>query len=97
MPLPCIARGADDSYFLIASAERQPDGVRALVQTYDRSEPQVWDAAELAANWSGELVLLTTRERLAGPQRRFDLTWFLPFIVKYRQPLKQVLAASFVI
>jgi subfamily B ATP-binding cassette protein HlyB/CyaB len=97
LPLPCITRGVDNSYFLIASAERQPDGMRALVQTYDRAEPQVWDATQLSANWSGELVLLTTRERLAGPQRRFDLTWFLPFIVKYRQPLKQVLAASFVI
>nr|WP_255696919.1 type I secretion system permease/ATPase [Sandaracinobacteroides sayramensis] len=97
LPLPAVARGKDDKFFLIASVENQPEGFRALVQTYDRREPQIWDKAVLDAAWSGELLLLTTRERLAGKNRRFDLTWFLPFIVKYRRPLGQVLAASFVI
>ena len=97
LPLPAIGRGKDGEYFILASAEQQADAIRALVQTYDRREPQVWDEADLEQNWSGDLVLLTTRERLAGEGRRFDLTWFLPFVVKYRRPLEQVLAASFVI
>ena len=30
-----------------ARAEVQPEGFRALVQTYDRREPQIWDAETL--------------------------------------------------
>ncbi|GAA0677739.1 ABC-type bacteriocin/lantibiotic exporter with double-glycine peptidase domain [Sphingomonas insulae] len=40
---------------------------------------------------------MTTREALAGAKRPFDVTWFLPFLVKYQRPLIQVLVASFVI
>lgn len=40
---------------------------------------------------------MTTREHATGASRRFDLTWFLPFVVKYRRPLGQVLLASLVI
>jgi ATP-binding cassette, subfamily B, bacterial HlyB/CyaB len=103
LPLPAVAEARDGSFFLIARAEEGPaqagrdEGMQLLVVTYDSAEPQVWDEARLAEHWNGALVLMTTREALAGAARRFDVTWFLPFLVKYRRPLLQVLAASFVI
>lgn len=103
VPLPAIAEGRDGRYFLIARAAEPPaqagqdHGVRALIQRPDASEPELWTEAQLAELWTGRLVLMTTREALAGSKRRFDVTWFLPFLVKYRRPLIQVLIASFVI
>lgn len=103
VPLPAIAEGCDGRYFLIARAAEPPaqageeSGVRALIQRPDASEPELWTEAQLAELWTGRLVLMTTREALAGTKRRFDVTWFLPFLVKYRRPLIQVLVASFVI
>lgn len=103
LPLPAIGEARDGTFFLIAKAGESPaqvdgpTGVQALVQTYDGNEPQVWTEAELLDRWTGKLVLMTTREMLAGAKRPFDVTWFLPFLVKYRKPLVQVLAASFVI
>jgi subfamily B ATP-binding cassette protein HlyB/CyaB len=39
---------------------------------------------DLEAMWDGELVLITTRESLLGQAGRFDFTWFIPQVVKYR-------------
>ena len=45
--------------------------------------------------WSGRLVLLARRAALAGADRRFDLTWFIPPVVKYRRLFGEVLVVSF--
>src|SRR5690348_18369607 len=51
--------------------------------------------AELEAVWDGRLVLMTRRAGLADLGRRFDVTWFLGAIHKYRRLLGEVLIASF--
>src|SRR5215813_1052867 len=40
-------------------------------------------------------MLLTTRSRRRSTARKFDLTWFLPAILKYRRLLGEVVLASF--
>ena len=102
-PLPAIGEARDGTFFLIArigekaGAGSEPATKQVLVQTHDSAEPQIWSMDELLDRWSGGLVLMTTREALAGTKRRFDVTWFLPFLVKYRRPLIQVVVASLVI
>src|SRR5262249_7353206 len=44
--------------------------------------------------WSGRLVLVTSRARLAGPDRPFGFSWFIPAIVKYRRVLGEALLGS---
>ena len=51
--------------------------------------------AELEAAWDGRLVLMTKRAALTDLARRFDITWFLGAIHKYRRLLGEVLIASF--
>ena len=51
--------------------------------------------AELEAVWDGHLILMTRRARLVDLSRRFDITWFLGAIHKYRRLLGEVLVASF--
>src|SRR5208283_2717925 len=53
--------------------------------------------AEFEAMWDGRLVLMARRSALAELNRRFDITWFLGAIHKYRLLLVEVLAASFVL
>src|SRR3974377_1661538 len=45
--------------------------------------------------WDGRLVLMTSRAGLTNLARRFDITWFLGAIHKYRRLLGEVLVASF--
>ena len=51
--------------------------------------------AEFEAVWDGRLVLMTSGPRLTDLSRRFDITWFLGAIHKYRRLLGEVLLASF--
>jgi subfamily B ATP-binding cassette protein HlyB/CyaB len=50
---------------------------------------------DLEAIWDGRLVLMTRRDKLTELTRRFDVTWFLGAIHKYRHQLAEVLVASF--
>ncbi len=43
------------------------------------------------------LILFTSRASLAGEMAKFDFTWFIPAVVKYRKLLLEVLLVSFVI
>jgi ATP-binding cassette, subfamily B, bacterial HlyB/CyaB len=45
--------------------------------------------------WDGRVVLVARRAGLVDLARRFDITWFLGAIVKYRSLLGEVFAASF--
>ena len=49
---------------------------------------------ELAERWSGTLILVASRASLAAELSRFDFSWFVPALVKYRKLLAEVLAAS---
>src|SRR5258705_12505240 len=50
---------------------------------------------ELEAAWDGRLILMTRRVAITDLARRFDLSWFMGAIQKYRYLLGEVLIASF--
>jgi subfamily B ATP-binding cassette protein HlyB/CyaB len=92
-PLPAIAQGRDGAFFLLL----QVSDAKALVFRPDADKPQAVPLETLAEHFSGKLILMTTRERVAGANRAFDVTWFIPSLVKYRHLLRDVLVASFFI
>ncbi len=49
------------------------------------------------AEWDGNVILLARRASLADLGRRFDITWFLQAMHKYRGLLSEVVVASFFI
>src|SRR6201981_1960921 len=59
--------------------------------------PTLMTRAEFEAGWDGRLVLMTKRAALTDLSRRFDISWFLGAIHKYRRLLGEVLVASFVL
>ncbi|MFV0679002.1 type I secretion system permease/ATPase [Ottowia sp.] len=59
--------------------------------------PQVLSHAAFAVTWSGELIYLNSKASFAGEVSRFDFTWFIPAVVKYRKLLGEVLLVSFVL
>lgn len=90
-PLPAIAPLRDGTFMVIAKADTD----KVLVQSPAYSRPVVITRAELLAVWDGELILMTRRAGLSDIARRFDITWFLGAIHKYRRLLGEVLVASF--
>jgi ATP-binding cassette, subfamily B, bacterial HlyB/CyaB len=91
MPLPGIARLVDGNYLVVAKVGED----KALVQSPLSPRPSMMTRAEFEAVWDGHLVLMTRRAGLANLSRRFDITWFLGAIHKYRRLLGEVLVASF--
>ncbi len=99
LPLPALAflREPDGSTRAVVLA--QCDGRRVLLQDFSTapSRPQIEPLDSFAARWTGELVLVTSRASLAGAVAKFDFTWFVPSLVKYRRLLGEVLLISFVL
>ncbi|MDP3668094.1 MAG: ABC transporter transmembrane domain-containing protein, partial [Telluria sp.] len=92
-PLPAIACAQDGRFFIIA---RLDEG-KALIHDPQAQRPEVLSFEELEARWTGELILIRSEASLAGELAKFDFTWFIPSIVKYRKLLGEVLLVSFVL
>ena len=90
-PLPAIAARRDGGFMLLLKAG---DGL-VLVQTPYTPRPALMTRADLEEVWDGRLVLMTRRSGLVDLSRRFDITWFLGAIHKYRHQLTEVVLASF--
>jgi len=90
-PLPALALGRQGGFFILAKA----DGAQALIHDPAAAKPQPLSKPELEARWAGGLVLFTSRASLAGELARFDFTWFIPALVKYRRLLAEILLVSF--
>lgn len=90
-PLPVIAAMRDGSFLVLGRCGED----QILVQAPNAPRPSVMSRAELEAMWDGRLVLMTKRATLTDLARRFDITWFMGAIHKYRWLLGEVLIASF--
>src|SRR5882757_1662610 len=91
VPLPAIAALNDGGFLLLGRAE----GDEVLVQRPSAPRPLKLARAEFEGLWDGRLVLMARRATLSDLSRRFDITWFLGAIQKYRHLLGEVLIASF--
>src|SRR5262244_3438044 len=90
-PMPAIVALRDGGFLLLGKVG---DG-KALVRSPLAARPTMMTRAEFEAAWDGHLVLMTRRAGLVDLSRRFDITWFLGAIHKYRHVLGQVLVSSF--
>jgi ATP-binding cassette, subfamily B, bacterial HlyB/CyaB len=90
-PLPGVAVLRDGGFLILGKVA---DG-KILIQWPMVPRPETMTQAELEAVWDGDLVLMARRVTLTDLSRRFDITWFLGAIHKYRRLLGEVLIASF--
>src|ERR1700732_4537395 len=90
-PLPAIAALKDGGFMFLGKAGED----KVLVQSPSSPRPALMNQAEFEAVWDGRLVFMTRRAGLLDLSRRFDITWFLGAIHKYRRLLAEVLVASF--
>jgi subfamily B ATP-binding cassette protein HlyB/CyaB len=92
-PLPAIATDRDGSFFIIAKL----DGGKALIQDPRSSRPEVINLDQLDARWAGCLLLVRSESANPGETSRFDFSWFIPAIIKYRKLLGEIMLVSFVL
>jgi subfamily B ATP-binding cassette protein HlyB/CyaB len=90
-PMPTIA-ALNGGRFLILGKVGDD---KALVQWPGSPRPTMMSRDELEVLWDGRLVLMARRAGLSDLTRRFDFTWFVGAIHKYRRLLGEVLVAAF--
>ncbi|MDE1482865.1 type I secretion system permease/ATPase [Xenorhabdus bovienii] len=90
-PLPAIAIDQDGQFFILAKVDQE----QALIQVPSSARAEVISFGELEQRWTGQLVLVRSGNSVSGESSRFDFTWFIPAIVKYRKLLGEVLLGSF--
>jgi subfamily B ATP-binding cassette protein HlyB/CyaB len=90
-PLPGIACLRDGGFLLVAKAADD----KILVQMPFAPQPTIMRRDEFEAVWDGRLILMARRATLTDLRSRFDISWFLGAIQKYKRLLAEVLLASF--
>jgi subfamily B ATP-binding cassette protein HlyB/CyaB len=104
VPLPALALMHTDDGSLRVVILAQSDGKRVLFQDLSKAPvpgaaagPTIESAEVFASQWTGELILIASRASLAGALAKFDFTWFIPSLIKYRKLLGEVLLISFML
>lgn len=89
LSLPVIAKNRAGGYFVIG--RRTETGVLVGLAG---GPPSAWTLEELKREWSGEVLLVVKRDRLAGDVVGFGLKWFLPVVRRFSRILAEVLVIS---
>lgn len=91
--LPAIAQHKDSHYFILAQLAED----KVLIQDPFNQSPESLSLEEFQTRWNNQLILITKRAGILGDIKKFDFSWFIPAILKYKKLLLEVLLASFFI
>lgn len=90
-PMPAIAELKDGSFILVGGLKDD----KILVQDARSGKTGAATQADFEQRWTGRLILITRRARILGKGSKFDISWFVPAILKYKRLFAEVLIASF--
>jgi subfamily B ATP-binding cassette protein HlyB/CyaB len=94
-PLPAIAVEEGARYCVVAKCSG--GAARNLLIYRPGSAPEVISLDEFRLSWTGDLIYLAARGAAARENGRFDFSWFIPAVIKYRRVLGEVLLMSLVL
>lgn len=109
-PMPAIALDKNGQFFILAQYAQKPkeenpetgellineQGARIVIQRPGKPI-EVLKKEEFLEQWSGQLIFLTSKATYAQDTEKFNFTWFIPAVVKYRKLLGEVLLISLVL
>lgn len=90
-PLPAIAELKNGGFIIIAKVADDA----ALIQDPNQQGPRQYTRELFESLWTGRLLLVQRRAKLLGRGGKFDVTWFIPAVLRYRRIFTEVLVASF--
>ncbi|WP_429303004.1 type I secretion system permease/ATPase [Paraburkholderia sp. GAS199] len=93
LPMPALVLDRDGKHFVIAAC----DGKTAFILESESSAPVVVPIDTVTSRSTGHAIAFASRASLAGELARFDFSWFIPAIIKYRRLLLEVLSISVIL
>jgi len=92
-PLPAVAQARDGHFFIVARIDTTQAEARVLIQ-HPGDAPRIISVQTLLTQWTGQLLFFTSKASYAGDMAKFDFSWFIPALVKYRKTFGEVLMVS---
>src|SRR5574337_328390 len=89
--LPALALSDDGSAFVVAKV----DDSKVLIHDLALQRPVVLSGEDFLARYDGRLLTVASRASLVAELAKFDFSWFVPALVKYRKLILEVLVVSF--
>ena len=91
--LPAVVWREDGQHFLLAKI----DGDRYLIHDLGEGKPIILNKEQFNERYSGQVILVASRASIFGQLAKFDFTWFIPAVIKYRRIFLEVLGVSVII
>lgn len=91
--LPAVVWREDGQHFLLAKI----DGDRYLIHDLGEGKPIILNKEQFNERYSGQVILVASRASILGQLAKFDFTWFIPAVIKYRRIFLEVLGVSVII
>lgn len=91
--LPAFVWNENEKHFILAKV----DGERYLIQDPQLKEVTILDRDGFLERYNGVLILVASRNAINNIFKKFDFTWFIPAVIKYRRIFIEVLVASVVL
>ncbi|WP_206860595.1 type I secretion system permease/ATPase [Lysobacter changpingensis] len=91
--LPALALLPDGDAFVVAKVH----GEQVLIHDLAEKRPRAMSMTEFESRYAGRLLQIASRASVLGELAKFDFSWFVPAVVKYRKLLLEVFVVSFFI
>lgn len=88
--LPALALVSSTYHFMVIRCTE----TSVLILDPHEGRTRELDLETFAGMYQGRLLVVASRESSGSGTARFDFTWFIPVLVKYRRPLLEVLVVS---
>lgn len=101
-PFPAIARHQDGRFFVIMKYDQGQNNnngsacPKILIQ-HPGNAPEILSIEELSAQWTGNIIFFASKVDFTRAMLKFDFTWFIPVIIKYRRLLGEILVVSLIL
>ena len=91
VPLPAMAFMNDGTWIIIGGLREE----EVLLQNPLKKGAETVSIEDFGDQWSGKLLLITKRSLLPESVQKFNISWFIPALKKYKRLFSEVLLASF--
>lgn len=92
LSLPAMLWRDDGNHFILAQIDEHTN--RYLLQDLKAEEPIILNERDFQEIYQGTLIVVASRASVIESLAKFDFTWFIPAIIKYRHILLEVLFIS---
>ena len=92
LPLPALIWREDGQHCLLTKIDTEAG--RYLVFDLGERNPKVLSAVEFQQVFQGDVILVTSRATIVGQLAKFDFTWFIPAVIKYRKIFIETIIVS---